>query len=94
MKNIFDIYTECFFPLHHCKFHVEGFECVEDDDGESARDAVVQMLHHLRHISSTWADVLPIKVYCKAMGMSIVLSYFVLLCPVRVLHLLQLLLVF
>ena len=46
----------------------EGFECVADDDGETAKEAVVHMLEHMQHVSAIWKQTLPSKVYCKAIG--------------------------
>ncbi len=49
-------------------FMLSGFECVADDDGRMAMEAIGQVTTHLHHISVIWTKVLPVKVYYKAMG--------------------------
>ncbi|ELU07623.1 hypothetical protein CAPTEDRAFT_135408, partial [Capitella teleta] len=46
----------------------EGFSCVADDDGKQAKLAVQNMMHHLRHISTIWRDVLPKVIYYRGIG--------------------------
>ncbi len=47
---------------------VSGFECAADDQGEGCRDAMRQMLHCLTQVADLWKDILPARVYCKAVG--------------------------
>lgn len=49
----------------------EGFSCVADDEGRQATLAVQNMMHHLRHISTIWRDVLPTVIYCRGIGQSL-----------------------
>ncbi|XP_028666136.1 centromere/kinetochore protein zw10 homolog [Erpetoichthys calabaricus] len=41
-----------------------------DDEGAylAASKAVKQVLHHLKRLGKVWQDVLPVNIYCKAMG--------------------------
>uniref|UniRef100_A0A670KKI8 Centromere/kinetochore protein zw10 homolog n=1 Tax=Podarcis muralis TaxID=64176 RepID=A0A670KKI8_PODMU len=42
---------------------------VDDDDNYSAANkAVRQVLHQLKRLGMVWQDVLPVNIYCKAMG--------------------------
>ncbi|XP_034995595.1 centromere/kinetochore protein zw10 homolog [Zootoca vivipara] len=42
---------------------------VDDDDNYSAANkAVRQVLHQLKRLGKVWQDVLPVNIYCKAMG--------------------------
>jgi len=73
IKNIRDKRVPTFVSLMSCFVTCvnvfPGFECVADDSGEGATRAVKQMLHHLKHISAIWHDVLPTNVYCRGIGL-------------------------
>ncbi|XP_053125841.1 centromere/kinetochore protein zw10 homolog [Hemicordylus capensis] len=46
-----------------------NFSNVDDEDNYSAANkAVRQVLHQLKRLGKVWQDVLPVHVYCKAMG--------------------------
>uniref|UniRef100_A0A8D2L1R8 Centromere/kinetochore protein zw10 homolog n=1 Tax=Varanus komodoensis TaxID=61221 RepID=A0A8D2L1R8_VARKO len=40
----------------------------DEDNSSAASKAVRQVLHQLRRLGKVWQDVLPVNVYCKAMG--------------------------
>nr|XP_020650104.1 centromere/kinetochore protein zw10 homolog [Pogona vitticeps] len=49
--------------------NARNFSNVDDDDNYSAANkAVRQVLHQLKRLGLVWQDVLPVNVYCKAMG--------------------------
>ncbi|XP_062995110.1 centromere/kinetochore protein zw10 homolog [Elgaria multicarinata webbii] len=46
-----------------------NFSNVDDEDNYSAANkAVRQVLHQLKRLGKVWQDVLPVNIYCKAMG--------------------------
>ncbi|KAJ7305262.1 hypothetical protein JRQ81_011177 [Phrynocephalus forsythii] len=46
-----------------------NFSGVDDDDNYSAASrALRQVVHQLRRLGLVWQDVLPVNIYCKAMG--------------------------
>ncbi|KAJ6653941.1 hypothetical protein lerEdw1_007573 [Lerista edwardsae] len=46
-----------------------NFSSVDDEDNHAAANrAVRQVLHQLKRLGTVWQDVLPVNVYCRAMG--------------------------
>ncbi|XP_066495731.1 centromere/kinetochore protein zw10 homolog [Tiliqua scincoides] len=46
-----------------------NFSSVDDEDNYSAANrAVRQVLHQLKRLGTVWQDVLPVNIYCRAMG--------------------------
>lgn len=46
-----------------------NFSSVDDEDNYSAANrAVRQVLHQLKRLGMVWQDVLPVNIYCRAMG--------------------------
>ena len=60
-------------------FSFSAFDCIADDEAAGAQAVVDQCLERLRHASSVWSSLLPVKAYCKAIGVCIVKSAHVLL---------------
>ena len=63
--------------LWFCVCLFSAFDCIADDEAAGAQAVVNQCLERLRHASSVWSSLLPVKAYWKAIGVCIVKSAFV-----------------
>ncbi|XP_008587800.1 PREDICTED: centromere/kinetochore protein zw10 homolog isoform X2 [Galeopterus variegatus] len=69
--------TECFLAQMRAQkgellerlSSARNFSNMDDEENYSAASkAIRQVLHHLKRLGIVWQDVLPVNIYCKAMG--------------------------
>jgi len=45
-----------------------GFSCVADDNGAAVMMVIRALLHHFKHVSAIWCEVLPTNIYLRSVG--------------------------
>lgn len=62
--------TEWSLRLGKCCIGASPFpsSCFDLRSAFSSRSAPLQVIHQLKQLGTVWQDVLPVSIYCKAMG--------------------------